>query len=192
MTSLLLAGPAVEPVALEAAKGFLRVDDTAEDAFIETLVTAARLHIEGVTGRALVTQTWRLTLDAWPEDRVVDLPVGPLRSLTAITAYDGEGTGHDIPLAQFRPETDAAPARLFLPPTVSGMPALRRRGGIEVDYAVGYGDTGDDVPADLRRALLSLVGYWFENRAAVVIAGSGAVVPAGFDRLVAPYRRMAL
>ena len=46
--------------------------------------------------------------------------------------------------------------------------------------------------ADLRQALLTLVAYWFEHRDAVIVAGSGAVVPAGFDRLVAPYRRVRL
>ncbi len=36
-----------------------------------------------------------------------------------------------------------------------------------------------------RQACLVLVGYWFEHRDAVIVAGSGSVVPAGFDRLVA-------
>jgi len=48
------------------------------------------------------------------------------------------------------------------------------------------------VPADIRQALLALVGYWFEHRDAVIVAGSGAVVPTGFDRLVAPYRSVRL
>ena len=54
MISYLLAGPAEEPVSLGDAKAFLRVDDTAEDGLIATLVTAARLHVESVTGRAMI------------------------------------------------------------------------------------------------------------------------------------------
>ena len=46
----------------------------------------------------------------------------------------------------------------------------------------GYGAEPEDVPVDLRQALLVLVAYWFEHRDAVIVAGSGAVVPAGFDR----------
>lgn len=60
MTSCLLAGPAEEPVSLAEAKGFLKVDDTAEDGLITTLIGAARLHVEGVTGRALLAQSWRV------------------------------------------------------------------------------------------------------------------------------------
>lgn len=192
MTSYLLAGPASEPVSLVEAKAFLRVDDDAEDGLISTLITAARLHVEGITGRALVAQSWRVVLDAWPRDRIVTLPVGPLSSLTAIRAYDANGDAVTVPLAQFQPETGTGAARLPLPASVAGMPLLRERQGIEVDYVAGFGVDATSVPADLRQALLVLVAYWFENRDAVIIAGSGAVVPTGFDRMVSPYRRVML
>ncbi len=192
MTAYLLAGPAIEPVTLAEAKAFLRVDAEAEDGLITTLISAARLHVEGTTARALIAQSWRLVLDCWPADRVVSLPVGPVISLTAVTAYDSEGDPHDIPLAQFLAETEVAPARLMLPLSVAGMPPLRERQGIEVDYAAGYGADREDVPVDLRQALLVLVAYWFEHRDAVIMAGSGSVVPSGFDRMVAPYKRVRL
>jgi len=188
MTSYLLAGPAQEPVTLAEAKAFLRLDDSAEDGLVSTLITAARLHVEGITGRALMAQDWRVVLDAWPPDRSVRLPVTPLMSVTKITAYDGEGIGHEIPVAQFWPEN----GRLLLPLNVAGMPVLRERQGIEVDYRAGFGEATSDVPADLRQALLALVGYWFEHRDAVIVAGSGAVVPSGFHRVIAPYRSVRL
>ncbi|HEY8595633.1 MAG TPA: head-tail connector protein [Devosiaceae bacterium] len=192
MTSFLLAGPSGEPVTLAEAKAFLRVDGSDEDSLVTTLIAAARIHIESVTNRALLTQQWRLTLDAWPASRIVHLPVGPLVSVDAITAHDLEGTPVPVPLAQFQPETGAMPARLFLPAAVAGMPVLRTSAAIEIDYTAGYGGDSADVPADLRQALLGLVAYWFEHRDAVVMAGSGAVVPPGFDRLVSAYRRVSL
>jgi uncharacterized phiE125 gp8 family phage protein len=188
MTAYLLAGPAKEPVSLVQAKAFLRVDDTAEDAFITTLIAAARLHVEGVTGRALLAQSWRVVLDAWPSDGQVKLPVAPFMALTEITAYDEEGEGHTVPLAQFLSEPD----RLVLPHVVAGMPGLRERQGIEVDYVAGYGADAEDVPADIVQALLLLIGYWFEHRDAVITAGSGMLVPSGFDRMVAGYKRVRL
>jgi uncharacterized phiE125 gp8 family phage protein len=188
MTSYLLAGPAEEPVSLGEAKAFLKVDDVAEDALITTLIGAARLHVEGVTGQALLAQSWRVVLDGWPDNRTVRLPVSPFMALTEIIAYDATGAGHDVPLAQFMSEPD----RLRLPATVSGMPMLRERQGIEIDYVAGFGTEPEDVPADIRQALLLLVGYWHEHRDAVIVAGSGSVVPTGFDRLVAGYRRVRL
>ncbi|KKB09037.1 head-tail connector protein [Devosia chinhatensis] len=188
MTSYLLAGPAAEPVSLAEAKAFLKVDGGAEDALITTLIGAARLHIEGVTGCALIAQTWRIVLDDWPESRMVKLPVTPLLSVTAIAATDANGASHDIGLVQFSSDNE----RLFIPRVVVGMPVPQERGGIEIDYVAGFGANPEDVPADLRQALLGLVAHWHEHRDAVLIAGSGAVVPSGFDRMVARYKRARL
>ena len=188
MTSYLLAGPAEEPVSLAEARAFLKVDDSAEDGLITTLIGAARLHVEGVTGRALLAQSWRVVLDAWPDDRQVKLPVTPFMAVTEITAYDDAGAAHEVPLAQFLSEPD----RLLLPADVAGMPVLRERQGIEIDYVAGFGTEPADVPADLRQGLLLLVGYWFEHRDAVIVAGSGAVVPSGFERMVAGHKRVRL
>lgn len=189
MTSYLLTGPVSEPVSLAEAKAYLRIDDGTEDALITTLIAAARLHVEGVTGQALLTQSWRLVLDAWPEDRLVRLPVGPVISVTAITTYDMDGVGTAVPLAQF--QTLAGENQLYLPAQVSGMPLLRQRAGIEVDYVAGYG-VAADVPQDIRQALLGLITHWFEHRDAVIMAGSGAIVPVGFDRLIERYRQVRL
>ncbi len=188
MTSYLLAGAAQEPVSLAQAKAFLRLDDEAEDGLVATLIGAARLHVEGITGRALLGQSWRVVLDQWPENGRVKLPVTPFINVTQITAYDPEGVAHTVPLAQFGSEPD----RLMLPRVVDGVPMLRERHGIEIDYVAGFGTEPEDVPADLRQALLTLVGYWFEHRDAVIVAGSGAVVPTGFDRLVARHKQVRL
>lgn len=185
MISYLLAGPALEPVTLAEAKAFLRVDDTTEDGLIETLVTAARLHVEATTGLALLSQSWRAVLDRWPAALAVRLPVAPLIGLASVTAYEEAGQAHAVPVAQFL--TEAAPARLLLPPSIDGMPVLRARLGIEIDYTAGHGITAEDVPADLRQALLLLVGFWFEHRDS---AREGT--PAGFERLVGPHRSVRL
>lgn len=188
MTSYLLAGPAEEPVSLAEAKAFLKIDDMAEDALITTLIGAARLHVEGVSGTALIAQSWRIVLDDWPENRIVRLPVSPLIAVTGIAATDDNGGSHEIGLGQFRSEPD----RLIVPRVVTGMPALQERQGIEIDYVAGFGTEPEDVPAVLRQAVLTLVAHWHAHRDAVIVAGSGAVVPTGFDRMIAAYKRVRL
>ncbi len=188
MTSYLLAGAAQEPVSLAEAKAFLRLDDGAEDGLVTTLIGAARLHVEGITGRALLAQRWRVVLDQWPENGQVKLPVTPFISVAQINAYDVDGMAHTVPLVQFSSEPD----RLILPRVLGGVPVLRGRHAIEIDYVAGFGTEPEDVPADLRQALLVLVAYWFEHRDAVIVAGSGAVVPTGFDRLVAVHKQVRL
>ncbi|MBN9305642.1 MAG: hypothetical protein BGO82_04010 [Devosia sp. 67-54] len=138
MTSTLIAGPGEEPVALAEAKAFCRIDGSDEDALVAALIVAARLQVESLTGRALVTQTWRLTLNCAP--RLVALPVLPVASL--LVAPDGAVLQGD--------------AVLLAEPVDA----------LSIDYTAGYGAAAD-VPADLRQAVLTLVAYWYEHRDAL-------------------------
>lgn len=192
MTSFLITGPAVEPILLAEAKTFLRVSDSVDDQLISTLIAAARVHVETLTRRAMITQIWRKVLDYWPSTNEVELPLGPFQNLVAVRVFDSEGDAVTLPMAQFWGENQSSPARIMLPTAISGLPILRSQAAIEIDYQVGYGATSDDVPADLKQSLLTLIGHWYQHREAVVMAGSGAIVPLGFDQLIAPYKVMNL
>jgi hypothetical protein len=145
MTSYLIAGPGEEPVSLAEAKAFARVDGTDEDALISALIAAARLHVESLTGRALVMQTWRLVLNC-VTGLLIPLPVVPAMEL--IEAPDGAVLQGDAVL--LATATDA----------------------VSLDYSAGYGNAAD-VPKDLRQAVLTLVAYWYEHRDSVTIAPVG-------------------
>lgn len=182
MISYLLAGPAEEPVSLVETKAFLRLDGDAEDGLVLSLIAAARLHVEATTGRALVRQSWRLVLDAWPDE--VRVPVSPVIEVTTARAFDEQDDEHELDIGGMLVAGD----RLLLPAAVDGMPVLRPRLGIELDYVAGFGDAAD-VPPDLKQAVLALVAHWFEHRD---LAVADAVSPPGFDRLVAGYRQVRL
>lgn len=60
-----VTGPSIEPVTLAEAKTHLRTyaSDTSEDDYISGLITTARQWAESFTGRALIEQSWKLSLD---------------------------------------------------------------------------------------------------------------------------------
>ena len=63
----LVTAPAQEPVTLAEAKERLRITGDSFDADLHSLLRAARQEIDGSSGwlgRALITQTWDLVLDA--------------------------------------------------------------------------------------------------------------------------------
>ncbi len=62
----LTVAPATEPVTRDEAKQHCRIDTTADDTYIDSLIVGARELVERLTRRALITQTWRLVLDNWP------------------------------------------------------------------------------------------------------------------------------
>ena len=105
MSSILLDGPAVEPVSLAEAKAYLRVEHDDDDDTIAALIAGARVHVEAQTRRALITQTWRLSRDAWPSNgRIAVLPA-PLRELVAARIHKLDGTTQAIDADAFAVDT---------------------------------------------------------------------------------------
>jgi hypothetical protein len=86
MTPIPIEGPAVEPVTVSEMRGFLRLDDGAEDALVADLIRAARLQVEVLAGRVLLSSRWRLLLDRWPLGGIVTLPIGPVLAVEAVAS----------------------------------------------------------------------------------------------------------
>lgn len=203
----ILSHPDVEPISVEELQDHLRLDsvDTSEIALLNLYIAAAREQCEEVTGRALITQTWRLTLDAWPHGRepwwdgVRQVPISELRSssrpswvivpryslqsVERLAVFDFDGQPEEIDVEQtFIVDTEQEPGRLVLRNTATWPVALQRANAIEIDYKAGYGDTPHDVPAPLRLALLQMAAHLYEYRGdqcsaedAMSKSGAGAV-----------------
>ncbi|MCK9917797.1 head-tail connector protein [Microbacteriaceae bacterium K1510] len=189
MSSILLIAPAAEPLTLDEARAFLRVEHHDDDALIGALIAGARLHVEAQTRRALITQVWRLALDAWPESGRIDVRPAPLQAVTAARVFDEAGNAVALDLQSFVPAL-AASVIAFVPWAV---PAPGRLiAGIEFDVRVGYGDTPSAVPEPLRQAMRLLVAHWYENRTPVAVGHETAVLSEAVRALVAPYRMLSL
>lgn len=154
------AAVVTEPVSLETAKAFLRVDGTADDAVISLLIAAAREKGEAISRLAFLTQTVELVLDAWPDDLTLRLRRAPLQSVTSVTYLDDEG----VQASWTDYQVDARSAVGYV--TFGSVPsvALFPTGAIKITYVAGYGDTATSVPSNLQMALLMLIAYWYENR----------------------------
>jgi uncharacterized phiE125 gp8 family phage protein len=188
MPSILLTAPAVEPVSLDETKAYLRVEHHDDDELIAALIAGARIYVEAQTRRALITQSWRLSFDAWPPDGRVLVEPAPLKSLEAARVYDLDGTARAIDTESFALDP-ASSALLFVPWAL--MQPGRADAGIELDVTAGYGDALTDVPEALRQAIRALVAHWYDNRG--VAAGSAsALLPATVGALLAPYRVLSL
>ena len=64
----IVSAPSSEPIAQSVAKTFLKVDTSDDDTLITELIKTARQFCEEYTGRALITQTLKLSLDGFVED----------------------------------------------------------------------------------------------------------------------------
>ncbi|MGL4488778.1 MAG: head-tail connector protein [Rhizobiaceae bacterium] len=185
-----LTAPAVEPVTLAEARAHLRVTSSSEDALISNLIASAREEVEAATGVALITQDWRLYLDAWPECAVVRLPKHPVQSVSAVTVYDAAGAPTSIVPSAVNLDRASRPAR-FARPESAALPG-KAMNGTQIDFRAGFGATGVDVPDGLKRAILLLVAFWFEHRGTGQTSNQEALWPDGFERIINRYRRMEL
>ncbi|AXS39961.1 head-tail connector protein [Breoghania sp. L-A4] len=184
MASILISPPAAEPLTLEEAKLFLRLDSSDEDALVSALIAAARGHVEAATGRALIHQGWRVFRDGWPSRRIVRLPRAPLASVDAVTVYDADGAAELLDAALYSADGATAPARLVVSDEAPE-PGLSVN-GVAIDITAGYGASAADVPQPLRLAVRRLVAHWYERRET---EGS---IPPNVAALLAPYRIVSL
>lgn len=152
--------PAVKALGLEDAKTHLRVDGEDSDARIQSLIDAVIAEVEGPrgVGLAMIAQTWRLSLDGFPE--VIELPLGPVISVTSVTYVDAAGTTQTLSPGLYQVSTASRPATVRPAYGLSWPTARLDVGAVEVTFQAGYGATSDALPPDLRSALRLLVQHY--------------------------------
>lgn len=173
--------PAGAALSLTEAKEWLQVDDDDQDDLIGSLISAATLHVEEWTGRALFAQEWEWMLDGFPSG-VMTLPVGPVTGLTEIRFVDGLGVEQLLDPAEYRVDLASIEARIE---PVSGWPATASQiNAVTVRWAAGAG-----CPPGLTQAIRFLVRHWFDSRLPVAMGQTVADIPLTVRALIAPFRR---
>lgn len=160
-----VTAPDVEPVSLEEAKTWLRIDPDldADNDLVAGLITAARVRAELETQRALVTQTLEATADWFPDgDYAIILPRPPLQSVTSVTYTDADDVSQTF--TDFAADIRREPGRVYpvygelWPTTLRQMPGV-----IAVRFVAGYGAAAA-VPEDLKLAIKFMVSAWYGKR----------------------------
>ena len=187
---VMMAAPSAEPVTLTEAKVHCRVDGAAENDFIASLIVTSRLQIETALDLALVTQSWRLTLDGWPKNAIVELPMWPAQSITSIDVAI-PGRTISLPSTAWHLDGHARPPRVIMTEGLLPWPVTRAE-GIAITFVAGFGSSAADVPAPIRHALLMLVAHWFEHREPVTSAAATAPIPVIVSELLTPFRQVRL
>lgn len=186
-----IADAPIEPVSLEEAKKHLEVDVGSHDAYIASLITAARTTLEDRLQRTLIETTWRVTLDRFPAE--IRLPMPPVAQVDELRYVASDGTPTVLNPAEYELDNTREPA--WLVPAYNGeWPSTRLQiNAVRVTYKAGYriGGTNEErraaVPMPIRQWILLAVGEMFENRERTT--HSGAIRTLSFvDALVDPYR----
>ena len=196
---------------LAEAKAQLRIPFSDEDDLITGYIALAAEYLEGFNGRAgylgraLLTQTFELRLDAFPcyanaapvypngvspsfsMAASIVLPMPPLQSVTSITYLDGTRTLQTMDPSTYTVETATLQGRITLPqgqawPTDVAL----EKDAVRIVFVAGYGADETTLPAGIKQAAKLLVGMYYQNRE------GGADMKGGFgfalDALLSQHR----
>ena len=113
-----------------------------ETDMLEGVIRSAQQYAENYTKRAIMGQTWRLTLDAIPFDDIIELPRPPLQTpATAnvtFTYTDTTGGSQTMPSTCYTIDAESEPARIYRAYDADWPTDIRdHKDVITIDYNVG-------------------------------------------------------
>lgn len=161
------AAPSGEPVTAAELRDQLNLFGTSYDTYLGTLIARARQIVEQRWSRQLLTATWTLSLDAFPDE--IQLEVVPVASVTSIVYTDYAGATQTLPSNQYQVDLSSPrrPARIR---PVWGLVWPITRVGTYNAVVVTFtaGDTlAASVPPCAKAAVLYLAAAMFRYRESV-------------------------
>jgi hypothetical protein len=175
-----------EPVTLAEARAQVNIIDTGDttfDTFLTSLIAPARAYVENQSRLFWVASSRSETFGLWGDDRCLnhysylsqrrdqflEIYRAPIASVDGVTygpnGNDTAYTGFVAPVGRF-------PLRIYPNPN-AGLPLLNQGDLITVNYTSGALSATSEEYLIGKRAMLLLIGHWFENRESV-IAGTRA------------------
>lgn len=169
-----IAPPIAYPLAIEEVRAHLRIDATSEDALIDSYIAAVTAHLDGadgVLGRCLIDQTWKLsgTRPACNCCAGIELPLPPLIEVVSVSTIAEDGSETAVPVDGYRVVDNGSMPSVIVPAggvMWDGAAIVYRAGYAEVDVASGI-VTGT-VPRAILQYMLLMIADAYENRQSVI------------------------
>jgi len=162
----LITPPTGLAVSMVEARLAARVDveedgTSALDSEIERAIRTYTTEAEGETNRAVMEQTWRLTLDRF--DGAIALRRPPLLQVDHIKFYNAEGVQQTLDPLDYQVDGESEPGYI-VPATGRRWPATARRiNAVEVQIRCGYGPDHTTVPDAISGFILARLSEHFQS-----------------------------
>lgn len=183
----LSTAPTAEPLTVGDIIAHLNFDGTADDAVLQTYLSAAIAYVQRVGQVQLMTATYKLYLDRFHDTMM--LPRPPCASVTSVKYLDQAGDEQTLAAANYlvNKVSTTNPAQITLAYN-STWPAVRNRqhNAITIEYVAGY-TSADNVPEDYKQVIRAKVGALAEHREDVVVGMSGKVVVPEIGDALLPF-----
>lgn len=160
MSSKLITPPSTEIITLSEAKAHLRVVGTDDDGYINTLITAAREVCEISSGQAMVTQTWRTTLDSFPS--AIELTMTPVQSVSSIKYLDISGNLQTLNPSNYTLDNSSDYKSHWVVPSYgyTWPDTYDVINAVQVEYIAGF----TTIPQSYKHWMLTVIAHLYRNR----------------------------
>lgn len=196
MNLKIMEAPTAEPVTLTEAKEHLRITHSNEDSFITKLVKVARQRSETLTKLALASATFKYTIDKFPADEVITLPMPPLEEVSSVKYLDTDGVEYTLDSGDYIVYDDV-PAKI-IPAYNQNFPDIELYpiGAVRITYKAGYREFEEEdeiqsliIPEEIKQAMLLIIADYYEHREDLLASGHiPKVIPFGAEALLTSYK----
>ena len=194
--------PVQEPVSLQEAKEYLRVDDSTDERIVRPFIETARRVAEEHLGRTLMTTTYSLFVDGYDEladplwegtrtgpylnyyKNYINLPKCPIQSVTSVSTFDDSDNETTMAASRYYVDNVREPSGIVLRQGETFPTALRVANAIKVVYVAGYSNAYA-VPEPVRMGMLQHIAFLYEHRGDMYEAASP--MPPMIKNMYAPY-----
>lgn len=190
--SSIVTQPTVEPITLAEAKEQVRVSSTSLDAYITSLIVAARNTAEQFLGRSLVTQTRKIEIPGFCES--VYLPMGYVQSISSVKYLDENGAEQTLASTEYNLINGTEGASYMQRAYNVTWPTVRyQANAVRITYVAGYPSAGspanlrEGIPMAIKLAIRQLVQVYYDD----LKAEDREAAQAAALQLLWPYRLMS-
>ena len=191
MSYTIITPATLKALTVQEVKAYLRVDSDAEDTLLGVLIDAATQMAESYLGRFLLTTVieefydffpvYKTGVDPFRGDRnIIYLSRGPVQSLASVKYIDGNGDEITVNASDYRTDLVSEPSRIF--PEYGWYGTKDTVNAVIVRSTCGY-TQASDVPANIKMAMLLMIGEMYEKRMDTVHR-----LPTASEYLLNPYR----
>jgi len=154
--------PTAEPVTVDDLKTYMRLDSSTYDDMLEGYIKACRQAVEKHTGLSLMPQTRQLFLDDFPDDDGnIELPYGPVRSVSSVTYLDADGDEQTLATSVYRTDLNNVYPRIGLDYEQEWPETRGVINSVTVTYTCGYAH--GRVPQPIKQCIKALASDLFEH-----------------------------
>ncbi|MEQ6247736.1 head-tail connector protein [Sulfitobacter sp. HNIBRBA3233] len=174
---------------VDAFKAHLRVgsgfaESGLQDEVLSSFLRAAMAAVEARTGKVLMAREFTQVVSGLSVPDAVLLTAAPVTVIAAVSLVSRAGDEQVLDPGLYWLERDSHAPRLRA--TGACLTGPETGGELRVRFLAGYGAEWDEVPADLRQAVMMLAAHYYEYRHDTAL-GDGCM-PFGVTSLIERFR----